>query len=162
MDRVNFENLYIAYETALYNTVYRWIWDESEAMDLVQEAYMKLWSRREQIREDEAKAYLFKTALNLASNRLRSRKLWQWTGLDGLLSRNGDSEKKMVLDERETQVRAALNALPEKFKTVLVLARFSEMKYAEIATVLAIPEGTVASRYHKGIALLKDKLGGSL
>ena len=55
---------------------------------------------RARVREAEAKPYVFRIALNLASNRLRSKKLWQWAGLDGLLGR-GETDGKLLADERE-------------------------------------------------------------
>ena len=160
MDSQSFEALYTRWERALFNTIYHRIQHRQEALDLVQEAYLKLWDRRESIHVEQAKAYLFQTALNLTSNRLRARKLWHWVGLDGLLSSREGGEEKLELDQRERQVRAAVAGLPDKIRTVLVLIRFAEMSYGEIASLLRIPEGTVGSRYNKGMRLLRTRLEG--
>ena len=158
MENPAFEALYRELEKPLYNAAYRWLWNEEEAMDMVQEAFMKLLATRAPIHGEAVKPYLFRTVLNLASNRLRTRKLWKWTGLEGLFSKAVHPEERMIEDEREQQVRRAVEALPEKIRKVVVLVRFAEMSYREIGRVLGIPEGTVGSRYNKGIELIERKL----
>ncbi len=157
MDQETFEALYLQEERALYNTVYRWVWNEAEAADLIQEAFARLWDRRDQVEPASAKAYVYRTALNLAASRLRWQRLRQWTGLDGL--RAGRSpEAALLAEERERRVRAAIEALPDKLRRVMILVRFATMSYREIAEVLGIPEGTVGSRYNKGLTRLANEL----
>ncbi len=157
MNQDVFENLYLDLEKPLYNTVYRWVWQEDEAMDLVQEAFVKLWASREKVRPNDAKAYVFRIAQNLAANRLRARKLWKWTGLEGLIS-NRSQDQALLENEQEKVVRKAVESLPVKIRKVVVLNRFAEMSYREIADLLNIPEGTVGSRYHKGVQILERML----
>lgn len=152
-----FEKLYMELEKPLFNTVYRWVWQEDEAMDLVQEAFVRLWSAREKVRLEEAKPYVFKIALNLAAKKLRSAKLWKWTGLDGLVS-SRSTDEALLENEKEKAVRSAVEALPLPIRKVVVLVRFAEMSYKEIGEFLEIPSGTVGSRYHKGVQLLESKL----
>ena len=158
MDRETFEALYLELETPLYNTVYRWVWREQEAMDLVQEAFVRLWETRAQVRVAEAKAYVFRIGLNLASNRLRALKLRQWVGLTQSAYSLNSPERSFLGNEREQAVRRAILALPNKIREIVVLVRFAEMSYREIGALLKIPEGTVGSRHNRGMALLKDRL----
>ncbi len=161
MDQEQFESLYLRWETPLYNAVYRWLWRESEAQDVVQEAFVRFWEARERVRSDGVKGWLFRTALNLAANRLRRRRILQWVGLeDGLFAAaaGGAPGVALAARERELAVRKAVMSLPEKHRRVLVLFRFGEMSQKEIAATLNIPEGTVASRHRQGAALLKRKL----
>jgi len=147
----------------LYNVVYRWVWQEQEAMDLVQEAFTRLWEKEQRAGVDQARAYVYRTALNLAANRLRYNKLRKWVGVDavsGLVSRTVSSEETLIRDEREQALRRAIEALPEKVRQVLLMCRFSQMSYAEVGQLLGIPEGTVASRHHKALSLLKGRLAG--
>lgn len=157
LDKDSFEALYLAEEKPLYNTVYRWVWHEAEAMDLVQDAFIRLWRVRHKVYRIQAKAYVYRIALNLATNRLRSKKLWQWTGLEGLLGKT-TTDAKLLRNEREHTVRAAVMALPEKIRRVIVMVRFADMSYKEIASVLDIPIGTVGSRHNKGLLLLEQNL----
>lgn len=127
-------------------------------MDLVQEAFVKLWDVRARVREPEARPYVYKIALNLAANRRRSHKLWRWVGLKGHGFARGNLEKDLIRDQQEHALRKAINCLPEKFRRVLVLCRFTDMSQREIGGLLGIPEGTVASRQHKALDLLKREL----
>lgn len=158
-----FEALYHELEKPLFNTVYRWLWDDQEAMDLVQEAFTRLWATRTRIDPIRAPAWLFRTAVNLAANRRRGRKLWSWIGLETVISQLRTSaapaESRLLQNERERNLRRAVDALPERHRTVLVLARFSGMSYGAIALMLAIPEGTVASRLNQALHLLEQRLG---
>lgn len=157
MDQEHFEALYLQEERALFNTVYRWVWNDAEAADLVQEAFVRLWDRRARIDSLAARSYVYRTALNLAASRLRWQRLRQWTGLDGLYG-EASPEAALLSGERESAVRAAIEALPDKLRPVVLLVRFATMSYREIAEVLEIPEGTVGSRYNKAMALLTQKL----
>jgi RNA polymerase sigma-70 factor (ECF subfamily) len=158
LNRETFEDLYRRLETPLYNTVYRWVWREQDALDLVQEAFLKLWAVRERVNACEAKPYLFRIALNLAANRRRTMRLWQMVGVEAATRDQPSHEGELLKKESERRVRRALDQLPEKQRKVILLARFGEMKYKEIGALLKIPEGTVASRYHKAIAHLKKTL----
>jgi RNA polymerase sigma-70 factor (ECF subfamily) len=60
-----------------------------------------------------------------------------------------------TLDE---PIQAALQALPEEFRTVVILADIEDMSYEEISITLSCPIGTVRSRLHRGRAILKDRL----
>lgn len=157
LDQTAFEALYVAEEKAVYNTVYRWVWHEQEAMDVVQEAFVRLWRARHKVEPTQAKAYVFRIALNLASNRLRTRKLWQWTGLGEFFGQY-NQEHEVLADERQRRIRAAVEDLPEKIRKVVVLVRFAEMSYQQIAELLGIPSGTVGSRYNRGLKLLEGAL----
>lgn len=153
MSPEQFETLYNQLEKKLFNCAYRWVWNRDEAIDLVQEAFMKLWQKRKRIAPDAAQAYAFKTVINLASNRLRWKKVWDWVGLDGvqLLSKQDDYARK----QQEYLLKKHILELPEKMRQVLILHRFGELGYREISNLLGIPEGTVASRNHEALKLLK-------
>jgi RNA polymerase sigma-70 factor (ECF subfamily) len=58
----------------------------------------------------------------------------------------------------DDDINGALSALPEKFKSIIVLRDIEELPYEEIAEVLEIPIGTVRSRLHRARALLFDRL----
>ena len=58
-------------EKPMFNVLYRWLWDAAECMDVMHDAFLRVWSRRAQVREDGLDALLYATALNLARNRRR-------------------------------------------------------------------------------------------
>lgn len=155
------EALFVRLEKPVYNVVYRWLWNREEARDVTQEAFMKIWSARSRVDLATVEPLLFRAAMNLAANRLRSRKLWGWVTLDGVFEKAAPSpsaEEALEGEERDRAVRAAIEALPPKLKDVVVLCELSGLSYAQIAQTLKIPIGTVGSRRSLAMAALEKAL----
>lgn len=162
LDRKTLEALYVKLEGPIYNVVYRWLWDAADARDVTQEAFLKVWKARERVELATVEPLLYRTALNLASNRRRSRRIWKWLGIDTAMEELAlepgteatiDREKKRIL------VRNAIDDLPERLRQVVMLAEYSELSYEEIAATLEIPVGTVGSRRSAAMRALAEKLG---
>lgn len=150
--------LYACYrrlEQPLYNVLYRWLWHAQDCQDLIHDAFLRVWDRRERIDAARVDALVWTTALNLARNRLRWRRLWRGDALDAQAAADDDplDEAARGLDRR--RLRGALEALPRGLREVLLLAEFGGLAGAEIAAVLGIPPGTVASRRHHALARLR-------
>jgi RNA polymerase sigma factor (sigma-70 family) len=161
LDRPALEQLYIELERPIFNVVYRWLWNAEEAEDVTQETFLRIWRARERVDPSTVAPLLYKTALNLAANRRRSRRVWRWLGLDeeSEASPAPTGSDSLEVEERRRKVRAAIEALPEKLRRVLVLAELSELSYGEIAKILRIPIGTVGSRRNLAIRRLAESLG---
>ena len=161
-DAAALEALYLRLERPLYNVVYRRLWNAEESMDVVQETFANLWKARSRVVSETAESYAWRVALHLASNRVRSRRLWGWLSFDA--DRDGGSEPGADVDietqQREQAIRAAIDALPDKLREVVLLSEFSQMTQAEVAAVLDIPPGTVASRRHLAANKLRETLEG--
>lgn len=67
-------------------------------------------------------------------------------------------EEQMISKEEKKLVRAAVDALPEKYKLPVLLFYMEELKLSEISQILNIPEGTVKSRLYKAKQVLKKEL----
>lgn len=161
MDEAALERLYVKLERPLYNVVYRWVWNEEDAQDIVQEAFVRVWKVRDRVKMETVQPLVYRIALNLASKRRRSMKLWKWLSLDKLLGRSsGESSPERQLQDKlqQTKLREAVDSLPDHLKQTVLLCEFSEMTYEQVAEALSIPSGTVGSRRNKAIKLLRDKL----
>ncbi|BDU18712.1 RNA polymerase sigma factor [Dyella sp. GSA-30] len=156
------EALYASYrrlERSLYNVLYRQLWQSQDCQDLVHDAFMRIWERREKVEEATLDALVWTTALNLARNRLRWRKLWRGDAIEDHIEQlHVETESHDFLAER--QLHQALRGLPQRQREVLLMSEYSELKTSEIARILGIPEGTVASRKHQALARLKTLIGG--
>jgi len=161
LSRAELEALFLRLERRVFNVVFRWVWDREESRDLVQETFLKLWRMRERVRCETVEPLVYRIAVNLAANRRRSRKLWRWVGLSAVHSRaSGEAQAADDLVRREERraVQRAIDGLPNHLRQVMLLCEYSELSYAEIATALGIPAGTVGSRRNAALKRLQTSL----
>ncbi len=161
MREEDLEQLYARLEKPLCNVVFRWVWRMDEAQDVVQDAFVRLWRMRERVDMDTVEPLIYKIALNLAASRRRSRKIWRWVSLDFLrdaTSAARAADESLVAHEERTRLRAAVEALPDDLRLVIMLCEYSELSYDEIAEVLSISPGTVGSRRNRALRRLRQEL----
>ena len=137
-----------------------------EAEDLVQEAFLRLWRRRDTIRGDfNPKAALHQGIKWAAFDLFRSRSRRQQRE-DAAAVLDGPPitffESPTVSAERTEAIEVALQELPEEQREVLVLKIWSEFTFAEIADQLAISPNTAASRYRYALSALRKILDRGL
>lgn len=154
--------LYASYrrlERPLFNVLYRQLWQREDCQDVIHDAYVRVWERRAGVDEATLDALVWTTALNLARNRLRRQRLRRSEPMDESLPAAATPEKDFLATRR---LRTALGRLPAASRDVLLLSEFSGMRGQEIATLLGIPAGTVASRKHHAMERLKALMGGAI
>ena len=148
--------LYARIERRLFNVVYRILWDKAESQDVVQDTFLRCWRSRYRITSEGLEPVLFRTALNLASNRRRGRRLWRFIGFSDV------ADMMQVRGECDAilprSVDTAIRALPDPLRRVLLLTEIAGMSYAEVAKTLGIKEGTVGSRRTRAVELLREAL----
>jgi RNA polymerase sigma-70 factor (ECF subfamily) len=154
-----------AQRPVLYRIAYAWCHDAALADDLVQEALSKAWTQRAQLRDEAAlKAWLVSIMNRCWMDHLRGRREfddvddWQ----DELAS--GADSPEACCDRRRLVecVRAAVARLPLAQRQVLTLVDLEEFGYAEVASILGIPVGTVMSRLSRARANLKNLLDAAM
>lgn len=126
------------------------------------EAFLKVWAARARVRVETVRPLVFKSALNVAANRLRVRRLRRFLRFDSaeqLSDGRGTPETSLELAQRRKAIRDAVEALPEKLKSVVMLCEFSGLSTQEIAEALSVPPGTVGSRRSQAMARLETMLG---
>lgn len=168
-----FEHDALAYLDALYRTALRMTRSEAEAEDLVQETYIKAFRARHQFeRGTNLKAWLFRILTNTFINQFRRSKARPqaaeiddidesslYRHMTGASAASQSAEPETVVLDRvvDSQVTDALEALPEKFRTVVLLDA-EGFSYREMADMLQVPIGTVMSRLHRGRKFLQKRL----
>ncbi len=168
-----FETEALAFLDALYRTGLRMTRSEAEAEDLVQETYIKAFRHRDQFTPGiNLKAWLFRILTNTFINQYRRKAARpETTELDDVDesilyrhmrdvspgSTSPDPEAELIDNTLSSEVKEALEALPEKFRTT-VLLDVEGFSYKEIAQMLEIPIGTVMSRLHRGRKFLQKRL----
>jgi RNA polymerase sigma-70 factor (ECF subfamily) len=154
--------LYVKLEKPMYNVVYRWLWNASDAEEVTQEAFLRVWKMRERVDMATVEPLLYRTALNLASNRRRFARVWRWLGLESVAdapASEAATDEALGTARTRQRVKRAIETLPEKLRQVVMLTEYAELSYEEVAAMLRIPVGTVGSRRSAALARLAAELG---
>jgi RNA polymerase sigma-70 factor (ECF subfamily) len=116
--------------------------DPSEAEDVAQEAFIKVFGQLSSLRDDLGfKRYLYQIAVRLCIDRMRRIRPEPQSEIHGGTARREDIESRVHIER-------VLAKLPTDLRTTLVLREIEELDYSEIADILQIPVGTVRSRLH--------------
>jgi RNA polymerase sigma-70 factor, ECF subfamily len=154
----------------LYNFALRMTSNGDDAKDLVQETFLKafrFWESYEQ--GTNIRAWLFRILKNAYINRYRKEKnepeTVEYDDIENFYntirensSANSDLQEAIFNNLMEDDVAHAIAALPEDFRTVVILADIEELSYEEIAAFVDCPIGTIRSRLHRGRKLLQVQL----
>ncbi|MGD0676317.1 MAG: RNA polymerase sigma factor [Polyangiaceae bacterium] len=139
--------------------------DPAAAEDIVQEALLRVWTRRADWRpRGRFVALLFVTARNLCRNRARDvRRRARWVGPEPHdeaepLSTPADVDP-MITEERFRDALRALGELPEAMREAVILRFDSELSYDAIGAIVGATESTVRSRVHYGLLKMRTLLG---
>ena len=164
-----FETLVLRYQKKVYNTVLRLTGDSVQAEDLSQEVFLKIFRGLSSFRgESSFSTYIYRVAANTAIDALRRRE----APTVSLSAENEEGEEfELALPdpgplpvellesrERRQAIRAAIDALPEHPRTVILLRELDGMSYQDIAKVMGLTEGTVKSRINRARARLRQLL----
>jgi len=170
-DRGAFADLVELYKDKIYHLGYRMLGGREEAEDLAQETFLRVFRSLERYDESlKFSTWIYRIGTNLAIDRLRKRKATysldadvandgegtDWYGM--LASEEPTPEGRVLLSETQSRIRAAIEALPEKYRSVVILKYLHDMSLQEIGDVLELPVTTVKTRVHRGREFLRDVL----
>jgi len=161
MQQADLEVLHARLERPLYNVAFRWTWHADDASDLVQETFVRLWGMRRKVDLKTVEPLVYRILLNLAASRRRARRVWRWVSLAGLREAADEKrspEERLAADARRAEVREAVEKLPDGLRSVVVLCECTDLTHDRVAEILGIPPGTVGSRRHRALRLLRERL----
>jgi len=159
-DRGAFARLFERHAARVYGFLYRHTGDRALSEDLLQQTWLKVHRARAAWRRGEPFAPWLYTIANNARRdaaRQRARAREQLTG-DGALPEPKQAPASPADDEAAERVRAALAKLPEATREVIILHRWHDLSFAEIARVTGDSEGAVKVRAHRGYVQLRELL----
>lgn len=158
----------------LYSAALRMTRNAADAEDLVQETFLRAYRGYPRFEEGtNLRAWLYRILTNTFINSYRSRQrrpaesdlgdvedLYLYRRLGGLeTAQRGRSAEDELMDlVTDSEIKDALEQLPEQFRIVVLLADVEQFSYKEIAEILDIPIGTVMSRLHRGRKALQKLL----
>lgn len=168
-DDLALNELMCRWQRPLVSFLYRYVGSESEALDLAQETFVRVFQKRSAYTpKSKFSTWLFAIASNLARNFLRWQRRHPVVALDAATGATladrvpSPADSPAVTAERNdlaSAVREHIQALPHPLKTVVLLFEYEDLGYAEIAKVLGCSPKAVETRLYRARRILREKLG---
>lgn len=167
-----FNKLVIMYQTAVYNTALRIMFDPDQANDLAQTAFISAWKHMDTFKGDSFKPWILRITINACYDELRRLRRHPSVPLEPVsIEDNEENEDaKWLVDLNPSPVEAnetneimgevenCLNRLPYDYRSVLLLIDVQEMDYQTTSDILGKPLGTVKSRLFRARQKMRDCL----
>ncbi|BCG61153.1 RNA polymerase sigma factor SigW [Paenibacillus sp. URB8-2] len=173
-DQRAFAELVELYKDKIYHLGYRMLNNRHEAEDIVQETFLRVYRNLERYDDNQKfSTWIYRIATNLSIDRLRKRRptysldaeLGDQEGTDGyslIPSDNVTPESELLLSETQRTIYEAIDELPVKYRSVMILRYLQDLSLQEIGDVLDMPVTTIKTRVHRGREFLRKKLGPRL
>ncbi|KYC88485.1 RNA polymerase sigma factor SigW [Heyndrickxia sporothermodurans] len=158
------------YKDKVLQICYRMLGNLHEAEDIAQEAFIRAFINIHSFKQERKfSTWLYRIATNLCIDRLRKKKPdfyldAEVAGTDGLtmysqIAATGKAPDVEVMDyELQETIQFAIQSLPEKYRSVIVLKYLEDLSLNEISQILELPLGTVKTRIHRGREALRKQL----
>ncbi len=169
-DQVAYRAILKKYHDQVYNLLYRMVHDKDEVEDLTQEAFIKAFNSLKNFNEEFAfSTWLYKIATNNCIDYIRKKKLATFSIDKPLESKDGEysfeipdttyePDKDLIAGQRTRILEEAVNALPEKYRQVILMRHTEDKDYQEIADELKLPLGTVKAHIFRAREILYKRL----
>lgn len=172
-DERSFELLLRRYRTPLVNFLYRMVRDSAVAEDLAQEVFLRVYrARKEYAPSAKFTTWIFRIATNLALNSVRDNRNRQMEiSMDRAVDIGDDErpamevqdhtptmEQYLIARSRSEMILRAIDALPEKQRAAVLLHKYQELDYDEIARILDCSESALKSLLFRAYETLRTAL----
>ncbi len=166
-DILAFDAIYERYCKRLYCFVLRYIKQESDAEEIVQEVFLKIWEAREKIDLTTSfNSFLFtiayNTTISLLRKRVNEKKYLEHLELRQKINEADEIIEEIDFKELNNQVKSLLDHLTPRQKEIFILSREEGLTHEQISQKLNISANTVKNHLVSALAYLKDHMNSSL
>jgi len=166
----SFESIMSENESRIFNAIYSFTGDYEDALDLTQETFICAYRAIGNFRQESSiSTWLYRIAINLCKKSFKKKRRNSIfvgslddpeIGKQILKRASGDRSVSEVLmqNEQESLIRYEISALPDKYKSVIILKYLQDLSYEEISDILGCSIGTVKSRLSRAKEKLKHGL----
>ena len=167
-DEEAFRQIVEKYREQIFRLSFRYVANQQDAEEVTQDVFIRLY-RSAANYQPGAKlfTYLYRITVNLSLNKIRDRKWNRYVSWEGLTAQprnrlvedsSGNPEDQMESQERQRLIREAIDALPASQRTAVILKRYNELSYEEIARIMNCSISAVEARLHRAKLNLQKKL----
>ena len=157
-----FEMIYNFYFKLLFLFSRKYLRNETEAEEIVQQVFLKIWEKRKMINPDLSfKAYLFKIILNDIYNHIRKKRYEKLTNdiyLESASVFNESTQELILYRDFKEKLDKLIRNLPEKRREIFILSRKRGLSNSDIADELNLSVRTVENQLHRALRYLKENL----
>jgi RNA polymerase sigma-70 factor (ECF subfamily) len=171
-NRNDYRELVERYQALVFRTCMGFVHNKQDAEDLTQEVFIRAWQAIPLFKGESSFAtWLYRIAINAAlNNQRKTKKSFIIRRIDAMFGSeknmvtapevigNENPETILIQDEHRKWLQQALNRLPEKQRTVLVLSKYDDLSQKEIASVLNTTEGAVEALLQRAKTNLRKEL----
>ncbi len=165
-DVKEYEKAFRNWYQALCNYACTLLKDPDEAEETVQQVFVTIWNKREQISIGSTlQAYLYRAVNNAALNKIRHMKVRGEHRNEVLAGNPGYAEhtaQQVISRELSREIRKAVEALPEKARTTFEMSRYEGLSYAEIAEQQGVSVKAVEKQMGKALRMMREALSDYL
>jgi len=174
-DFAAFEELLDRYEDKVFRLAYRFVRNETEAKEILQDTFLSIWRKLDTFKGDaQFSSWVYRVAANAALMRLRAQRRHPEISTEelpvGYLDRVGQlpavgenwakrPDDQLQSEELRRHIQAAVDALPELYRTIFLIRDVEGLSTEETAEVLGISVPTVKTRLHRARIALRDAIG---
>jgi RNA polymerase sigma-70 factor (ECF subfamily) len=173
-DFAAFEQLLDRYEDKIFRLAYRFVRNETEAKEILQDTFLSIWRKLDTFKGDsQFGSWLYRVAANTALMRLRSQRRHPEISTEelpvGYLDNYGQvpsigenwskrPDEELQSEELRRHIQASVDALPEIYRTVFLLRDVEGLSTEETGEILGISVPTVKTRLHRARIALRDAI----
>ena len=151
--------LFDRYHKRLFNFLARMAMDRELAEDLTQNVFLRMIKYRNSYREGaKFQSWIYQVARNVFSDHyqtIKNRKS-EFVDVEKMGDRMADSDETSMMDEQERLLHRSMAMLSEEQRELLVLTRYQQMKYEEVATIMDTTVANIKVKVHRAIAKLRE------
>ena len=161
---MSFDEIIHKYKDVVFRMVYMHIGDFHKSEDITQEIFIKIYRSLSKFRGD---SNIYTWVYKIAINTIRTHGKKNTTEKDTLsidyleeLPDDAWDEDKLIEEIQNSSIMSLIQRLPDRYKEVLILYYYQDLKVEDICYIVNEPAGTIKSKLHRGRNMLKDMLLG--
>ncbi len=154
-----FRSIFDQYYESIRSFAYYKTGDVDLADDIVQEVFLKIWTNRNEVKDDTVKSLLYTIASNIIKNHFKHQKvIYNFQKTDQPNEYSDDTDSNLRQEELNRSLQDALAEIPEKSREVFLMNRIEGLTYADIADRLGLSVKAIEKRMSEALSIIRSRI----